>query len=82
MPTTLLQIIETKRKKVLTEHRKRHNENRKREDKYKSTSSRSSGGAAGSGSTFSSGGLGRILRFPRLVVKQLKQARAGGGGIT
>ena len=57
----------------LTEHRKCHNENRKREDKYRISSPRASGGGACSGPTFASGGLGWILRFPGLVhvVKQL-----------
>ena len=106
MPTTLLQSIETKRKKTqrienkltppkkettqnrntdlenLTEHGKRHNENRKKDDKYRITSPRASGGGAFSGSKFASGRLGGILRFPGLVVKQVKLARerVGGGG--
>ena len=63
----------------LTEHRKRHNENRKREDKYRISSPRASGGGACSCSTFASGGLGGILRFPRLVVKQQKLARERTG---
>ena len=60
----------------LTEHRKCHNENRQREDKYRISSPRASGGRASSGPTFVSGGLGGILRFPGLVhvVKQLELA--------
>lgn len=60
----------------LTEHRKHHNENQQREDKYRITSPRASGSGACSGSTFASGGLGGILRFPGLVhvVKQLEPA--------
>ena len=56
-----------------TEHRKCHNENRQREDKYRISSPRASGGGACSGSPFASGGLGGIVRFPGLVhvVKQL-----------
>ena len=60
----------------LTEHRKCYNENRQREDKYRISSPRASGGRASSGPTFVSSGLGGILRFPGLVhvVKQLELA--------
>ena len=60
----------------LTEHRKCHNENRQREDKYRISSPRASGGGSCSGSPFAFGGLGGILRFPGLVhvVKQLELA--------
>ena len=79
----------------LTEHRKWHNKNRQREDKYRISSPRVSGGGACYGPTFASGGVGWILRFPGLVVKQLELAldraeeeelgqpwEAGGSGIS
>ena len=47
-----------------TEHRKCHNENRQREDKYRISSPRASGGGACSGPTLVSGGLSGIQRFP------------------